>query len=196
MTIQVADLLAHVQMLVSVVKTMTVLEEYTTKEQRSVMCLLWTKGLNVKDIHKLMFSVYGGKCLSRKAAHNWAQKFSRERSKVADDAQPGVEVAETTVKRLLCCGFALVKRWDRCIDVGGGCVEKCHFRVRISHVVRFISICDLFTDCPSYVSRYPISELGSTNSCIRYGFKCTVINIILPKSLKTEDYCLLGCDIV
>jgi hypothetical protein len=36
-------------------------------------------------------------------------------------------VAETTIKKLLCCaaGFdALVKRWDTCISVGGGYVEK------------------------------------------------------------------------
>jgi hypothetical protein len=37
----------------------------------------------------------------------------------------GVEVTETTVKRLICCGFdALVKRWDKCIIVGWGYVEK------------------------------------------------------------------------
>jgi hypothetical protein len=66
---------------------------------------LWVKGLNVKDIHKEMFAVYGGKCLSRKALHNWVEKFSRERLKFADDARPGAEVAETTVKRLLCRGF-------------------------------------------------------------------------------------------
>jgi hypothetical protein len=41
-------------------------------------------------------------------------------------------------------GFdALEKRWDRCISVGGGIVEKCFFfQVRISHVLRFIPICD------------------------------------------------------
>jgi hypothetical protein len=44
----------------------TVLEECTIEEQRSVMRFLWAKGLNAKDIHKEMFSVYGGKCLSRK----------------------------------------------------------------------------------------------------------------------------------
>jgi hypothetical protein len=32
------------------------------------------KGLNVKDIHKEMFPVYGEKCLSCKAVHNWVQK--------------------------------------------------------------------------------------------------------------------------
>jgi hypothetical protein len=32
---------------------------------------LWAKGLNAKDIHNEMFPVYGGKCLSRKAVHNW-----------------------------------------------------------------------------------------------------------------------------
>jgi hypothetical protein len=28
--------------------------------------------------------------------------------------------------------------------------NKCFLQVRISHVLRFISICDLFTDSPSY----------------------------------------------
>jgi hypothetical protein len=30
----------------------TVLEVYTTEEKRSVVPLLWAKGLNAKDIHK------------------------------------------------------------------------------------------------------------------------------------------------
>jgi transposase len=50
-----------------------------------------------------MFPIYGRKCLSRKAVHNWIKKFSQERSKVADDARPGrpVETAtEATVQRL------------------------------------------------------------------------------------------------
>jgi hypothetical protein len=29
--------------------------------------------------------------------------------------------------------------------------NKCFLHVRISHVLRFISICDLFTDSPSYL---------------------------------------------
>jgi hypothetical protein len=34
-------------------------------------------------------------------------------------------VAETAVKNLYAAGFdALVKRWDKCINVGGGYVEK------------------------------------------------------------------------
>jgi hypothetical protein len=72
-----------------------------------------------------MFPVYGGKCLSLKAVHNWVEKFSQGLSKVAYDARPGAEVAETTVKRLLCCGFeTLVKRWDNCVRVDVGYVEK------------------------------------------------------------------------
>jgi hypothetical protein len=86
---------------------------------------LWAKGLNAKDILKEMLPVYDGKCLSRKAVHNRDHKLSQGRSKVADDARPGEEVAETTVKTLLCYGFnALVKRWDKHINVGGGYVEK------------------------------------------------------------------------
>jgi hypothetical protein len=45
----------------------TALEECIAEEYRSVVCFLWAKGLNAKDIHKEVFSVYAGKCLSRKA---------------------------------------------------------------------------------------------------------------------------------
>jgi hypothetical protein len=46
---------------------------------------LFAKGLNAKDIHKEIFPVYGGKCLSRKEVRNWFKKFSQGRSKVTDD---------------------------------------------------------------------------------------------------------------
>jgi transposase len=65
--------------------------------------LLWTEGLNVKDTHKETFPVYGGKYLSRKAVHNWVEKFSQGRSEVADDARSGrsVEIAtEVTVQKV------------------------------------------------------------------------------------------------
>jgi hypothetical protein len=46
----------------------------------------WAKELSAKDIHKEMFPVYGGKYSSRKAVHNWVEKFFQRPSKVADDA--------------------------------------------------------------------------------------------------------------
>jgi hypothetical protein len=64
---------------------------------------LWAKGLNKKDIHKEIIPGCGGKCLSRKAAHNWVDKFSQGRSKVADDARPDRPVktaTEATVQRV------------------------------------------------------------------------------------------------
>jgi hypothetical protein len=80
----------------------------TTEEQAALCCVfLWAKGLNVKDIHKEMFPVYDGKCLSRKAVHNWVEKFSQGRSKVADDARPGAELTEITGKRFPYCEFRL-----------------------------------------------------------------------------------------
>jgi hypothetical protein len=35
------------------------------------LCFLWAKELNAKDIHKEIFPVYSGKCLSRKAVQPW-----------------------------------------------------------------------------------------------------------------------------
>jgi hypothetical protein len=53
------------------------------------------------------------------------EKFSQGRLKVADGARPVAEVVETTVKTSVLRGFdALAKRWDKCISVGGGYVEK------------------------------------------------------------------------
>jgi hypothetical protein len=72
---------------------------YTTEEQRSVVRFLWVKGPNSKDIYKEMFLVYGGKCLSGKAVHNWVENVSLLMS-----LKRRCGVAET-VKALLCCGF-------------------------------------------------------------------------------------------
>jgi hypothetical protein len=49
-----------------------------------------------------MIPVYGGKFLSHKAVHNWVEKFSQGRSKVAGDARPSrpVKIATgTTMQR-------------------------------------------------------------------------------------------------
>jgi hypothetical protein len=55
----------------------TLLEEYSTEEQRSVVRFLWANGLNAINIQKEIFSVYGGKCLLRKAVHKWFKNFSQ-----------------------------------------------------------------------------------------------------------------------
>jgi hypothetical protein len=86
---------------------------------------LWAKELYAKDIHKEMFSVCVGRCLSPKAVHNWAEKFSQGHSKVVDNALPSAEVAETTVKNFYAARFdALIRPWDKCVNVSVGYVEK------------------------------------------------------------------------
>jgi hypothetical protein len=65
-----------VQRLVSIVKMATVFEKCTNEEQHSFVRFLWAKGLSAKDIKKEMLPVYGGKCLSRKAFHNWVADVS------------------------------------------------------------------------------------------------------------------------
>jgi hypothetical protein len=91
--------------MVTVVKMAAVLEQYTTEEERSVVRFLRAKGLNAEDINKQIVPVQCGECWSCKAVNNWGEKFSQGRSKVADDARSGAKAADTTVKRLLCCGF-------------------------------------------------------------------------------------------
>jgi hypothetical protein len=114
----------------------------------SFCCVFFVgKNLNAKDIHKDVVSVYGGKCLSRKTVHNWAAKFRWWRR----GWNGGAELAETTVKRILCCGFrrtgkatGQVYHWWRI------CRDECFFfQVSISRALRFIAICGQFTDSPS-----------------------------------------------
>jgi hypothetical protein len=59
-----------------------------------------------------MLPAYGGKCLSRKAVHNW----------VNDEVETEVRKwLRQQSKDFYAAGFdALVKRWDECINVGGG----------------------------------------------------------------------------
>jgi hypothetical protein len=52
----------------------TVLEECITEEQSSVVRFLWARRQNAKGIHKEMFTVYGGNCLSCIVVHNWFKK--------------------------------------------------------------------------------------------------------------------------
>jgi hypothetical protein len=127
---------------------------------------LWAKGHSANDINKEMFPVYGGKCLTRNAVHNWVQKPGK---RFADDE------VETEARKWLrqeskdfyAAGFdALVKRWNKCIRVGGGYVEDYFFRFEYhAFFLRFtrIFICDLFTDSPSQYVRperwYPPTRL-------------------------------------
>jgi hypothetical protein len=61
--------------------------------RRTAFCCAWTKGRKAKDIHKQMFPVYGGKCLSRKAVQKWVKRHGIH---FADD-----EEVETEVWKLL-----------------------------------------------------------------------------------------------
>jgi hypothetical protein len=100
----------------------TMLEVYNTEEQRSIVRFLWAKRVDAKDMRKEIFPVYCGMCLLHKATHNWVEKFSQGHSKVANDAQPGGEVAETAVKRFLCSGFG-------CTGKAMGRVYQCWWKI-------------------------------------------------------------------
>jgi hypothetical protein len=73
------------------------------------------KNLNVKDIHKEMFHLCKRKCLSRKAFSFGGRCF-------ADDEEIETELRKwmrQQSKYFYASGFdALVKRWDKCMNVG------------------------------------------------------------------------------
>jgi hypothetical protein len=73
----------------------------------------------------------------------------------ADDEEVETEIRKwlrQQSKDVYAAGFdALVKRWDKCINVGGGYIKKYMFfpGSNITCFLRFIFVCDLFTDSPS-----------------------------------------------
>jgi hypothetical protein len=77
---------------------------------------LWAKGLSSKDIHKEMFPVYAG-CVCR------VKRFRLAGKRFADAEEVETDVRKRLRQQPKDFG-ALVKRWDGCIDVGGGYVEK------------------------------------------------------------------------
>jgi hypothetical protein len=58
--------------------------------------------------------------------HNWVEKFSQARPKVSDnESEVRNWLRQQSQKDFYAASFdALVKRWDKCINVGGGFVEK------------------------------------------------------------------------
>jgi hypothetical protein len=122
--------------------------------RRTTFCcaFLWAKGLNANNINIEIFPLNGGKCLSRKAVHPRWQMFRWW----GRGWNGRAEVAETRVKRLLYCGFRRTGKamrqvyqclWRTCREI---CVF--FFKFRILRVLRFISICDLFTDSLSLIT--------------------------------------------
>jgi hypothetical protein len=81
---------------------------------------LRAKGLNANYIHKEMFPICDGKCMPRNAFHNW---FEKREKYFADDEEVETEVwkwLRRQSKGIYAAGLAaLVKRWDKCINVGG-----------------------------------------------------------------------------
>jgi hypothetical protein len=63
--------------------------------------------------------------LSRKAVHSWVEKRGK---RFADDEEVETEVwkwLRRQPKDFHAAGFdALIKRWDKCVSVGGDYVEK------------------------------------------------------------------------
>jgi hypothetical protein len=68
-----------------------------------------------------IFSVYGEKCLLRKAFHNRVEK--RDKS-FADDEEVELSGCDNSQNFYAADFDALVKRWDERVNVGGGYDEK------------------------------------------------------------------------
>jgi hypothetical protein len=77
--------------------------------------------MEAKEIHKEMLPMHGEHCLSRQAVNLSGERFPDDHA---------VERAVRTwfrqqPKEFFAAGFqGLVKRWDKCLNLYGDCVEK------------------------------------------------------------------------
>lgn len=92
----------------------------------SIVRFLWAKGLESKNIYKEMLLVYGKKCLSRKAVYNKMDKFSIFRNfQTANNLEMTTMWSDSNPKNFYAAGIeAVIKRWDKCINVAGDYVKK------------------------------------------------------------------------
>jgi hypothetical protein len=99
----------------------TVLEAYTTEEQHSLCVFCGQKDSMQRIFIKKCF-------LFRVESICRVKRFSLGGKRFADDEEVETEVRNwlrQQSKDFCAVGFdALLKRWDRCINVGGGYVKK------------------------------------------------------------------------
>jgi hypothetical protein len=141
---------AHVQSLVSVVKMATVLE-CNIEEQHSVVRFLRVKGLMQRICIKKCFVFTAGSVCRVKLFTSGGKYFADE--KVETEMRKWLRQQS---KDFCVAGFnTLVKRWEsESMLMEDLSRNKCFFQVRISHILRFKSICDLLTDCFLYIHSY------------------------------------------
>jgi hypothetical protein len=139
--------------LVSVVKMAIGFEEYTNEEQRLFFLFVARDSVQKIHIRKCFLCKVGSVC--------WLKRFTAGQRNVAK-----LSLMTKRLKRRCwsawgsinyAAGFdALVKRLEKCIDVGGRNVDKYMSlfpQIPISYILRFLSISDLFTDSPLYIRR-------------------------------------------
>jgi hypothetical protein len=98
-----------------------------------------------------MFPVYGGKCLSRKAVHNWVTNVSLMTKRLKrrcgsgwDNSQKASVLRFWSTDRATWQVYQCWGRICREINVFSGS--------NITYFIFYIPICGLFTDYPSYIS--------------------------------------------
>jgi hypothetical protein len=132
---------AHVQRPVSVVKMATVLEVYITEKQRSTVCFLSERDLIRRILKKkcFLFTVESVCCLGGKG--------------LANDEEVETEVPEW-LRQQSKDFYAAVKQRSKCINVGGGYVEKYFFFPSLGYHIFYVL--------------YPFITYLLTPSCILY----------------------------
>jgi hypothetical protein len=89
------------------------------------LCVFCGQKDNAEDIHKEMFPIYGENCLLRKAVYNWSRNSLKDVRKSQMMPNQVQKWLRQQSKDFYAASFdALVKRWDKCINVGGEYVEK------------------------------------------------------------------------
>jgi hypothetical protein len=116
-------------------------------EQCFIVRYLWAKWLNAEGITKEVFPLYVGKGSSLKVVHDCAaivslmKRLKRKSGNGWDNSQKDFYAVWFDVRAML---------WDECVEDMSRNKMFFFLRFRMSHVLRFITICDLFPYSPYY----------------------------------------------
>jgi len=83
------------------------------------------------EIHRRMMAQYGQSTMSRRKVYEWVERFKSGRTRVTDEGRSGRPSTSRTrrpqeqPKRFFSAGIQkLVERYNKCIVLQGGYVEK------------------------------------------------------------------------
>jgi hypothetical protein len=99
----------------------------TKEEQRSVIRFLWSDGVSGAELNRRLSAQYGNSVLPQRSVYEWTEKLKNGRTSVTHEEGSGRQSTATTddsIERVHDMVLLDRRRWKKCSEKHGDCVEK------------------------------------------------------------------------